>query len=165
MVTARYRWDTPTLRRGFALHRRMQWTTKLVLLFAVGITCWGISDALTATHWISAVPPLFFGLFLLFGSGPLAAWQFDRAARRSPSFGSEMIYTFDPEQIVNSGEGHHSTFTWKKLYSATVAEEGILLYPNKNLFHWIPVTAFASPTDIAIVQSYLQQNGVPTRTA
>jgi hypothetical protein len=74
-----------------------------------------------------------------------------------------MTYTFDPEQIVNSGEGHHSTFTWKKLYSATVADEGVLLYTNKNLFHWIPATAFASPSDIATVQTYLQQNGVRTR--
>lgn len=165
MVTARYTWDTPTLRKGFALHRRTQRATKLVLLVAIGLIGWGVYDALTAKHWISAVPPLLFGLFLLFGSGPIASWQFDRAARRSPSFGSEMTYTFDPEQVVNSGEGHHAIFTWKTLYSATVTEEGILLYPNKNLFHWIPVTAFASPSDIAIVRSYLQQNGVPTRTA
>jgi len=76
-----------------------------------------------------------------------------------------MTYTFDPEQIVNSGEGHHSTFACKKLYSATVTDEGVLLYTNKNLFHWIPVKAFASPADIATVQAYLQQNGVRTRNA
>jgi hypothetical protein len=165
MVTARYTWDTPTLRRGFALHRRTQRATKLVLLVAVGFTCWGAYDAVTAEHWISGVPLLIFGLLLLFGSRPIAFWQFGRAVRRSPSFGSEMTYTFDAEQIVSSGEGHHATFTWKTLYSATVADEGILLYANKNLFHWIPVTAFASPSDITTVQSYLQQNGVATRNA
>jgi hypothetical protein len=92
-------------------------------------------------------------------------WQFSRAVRRSPSFGSEMTYTFDPQQIVNSGGGHHATFTWKKLYSATVAPDGILLYTNKNLFHWIPVTAFASPSDIATVQVYLNENSVRTQNA
>jgi hypothetical protein len=165
MITARYTWDIPTLRTGFAVHRKTQRATKLILLIAIVFICWGAYDAITSEHWISGVPLLFFGSLLLCGSRPLALWQFSRAVRRSPSFGSEMTYTFDPEQIVNSGEGHHSTFTWKKLYSATVTDEGVLLYTNKNLFHWIPVTAFSSPSDIATVQTYLLQNGVRTRNA
>ena len=165
MITARYTWDIRTLRKGFAIHRKTQRATKLILLIAIIFIFWGAYDAITSEHWITGMPPLFFGCLLLFGSRPLAFWQFSRAVRRSPSFRSEMTYTFDPEQIVNSGEGHHSTFTWKKLYSATVSDEGVLLYTNKNLFHWIPAAAFASPSDITTVRSYLEQNGIRIRNA
>jgi hypothetical protein len=165
MMTARYTWDMDTLRKGFAAHRKTQRATKLVSLVAAVFLCWGAYDAIRSEHWMSGLPLLFFGSLLLFGSKPLAFWQFSRAVRRSPNFGSEMTYTFDPEQIVNFGEGHHSTFTWKKLYSATITDQGVLLYTNKNLFHWIPVTAFASPSDIATVRTYLEQNGIRTRNA
>jgi hypothetical protein len=165
MITARYTWDIPTLRRGFAVHRRTQRATKLVLLIGIVFMGWGVYDALTSEHWISGMPLLIFGSLLLFAMRPIAFWQFGRSVRRSPSFGSEITYTFDPEQITNSGEGHHAIFTWKKLYSATVTNEGILLYTNKNLFHWIPVTAFTSPSDVTTLQGYLQQNNVATRNA
>src|SRR4051794_20518657 len=156
MVTARYIWDFDTLRKGFLLHRKSQRAAKFILLVAVVFVCWGAYDAIASERWVGGAPLILCGLLLLFGSRPLALWQFRRAVLRSPSYGSEMTYTFDPEQIVNSGEGHHSTFTWKKLYSATVSDDGVLLYTNKNLFHWVPATAFASPSDIATVQAYLQ---------
>ena len=165
MVTARYTWDTDTLGKGFAVHRRTQRVAKFIPLIAFVFLAWGAYDALTSEHGVSGAPLIVFGLLLLFGLRPLAMRQFSRAVRRSPSYGGEMTYMFDPQQIVNSGEGHHATFTWKKLYSATVTRDGILLYTNKNLFHWIPVTAFESPDDMATVQTYLQQNGVRTQRA
>jgi YcxB-like protein len=165
MITARYTWNIDSLRKGFAIHRRTQRATKFIPLVAIAFVAWGAYGSVTSGHWVSGLPLIILGLLLLFGSRPLAMWQFSRAVRRSPSFESEMTYTFDSQQIVNSGEGHHATFTWKKLYSATVTRDGILLYTNKNLFHWIPVTAFASPSDMATVQSYLQDNGVWTQNA
>jgi YcxB-like protein len=163
MVTARYTWDMETLRKGFAVHRKTQRAAKLIPLMALAFVAWGAYDSYTSEKWIVGLPLIAVGFLLLFGSRPLAMWQFGRSVRRSPSYGSAMTYTFDPEQIVNSGEGHHATFTWKKLYSATVTRDGILLYTNKNLFHWIPVSAFESPSDIHTVQSYLTQNGVRTQ--
>ena len=166
MITARYTWEAATLQKGFALHRKGLVQAKVIPWLAVVFIALGICLSLKSGHsWIEGAPPVFFGLLLLVLWRPVAFWQFRRAVRRSPSHGSEMTYTFDPEQVTISGEGHHSTFTWKKLYSATVTDEGVLLYTNKNLFHWIPVTAFPSPSDIATVQGYLQQNGVRTRNA
>jgi hypothetical protein len=165
MVTARYTWNTDALRKGFAIHRRTQRAAKLIPLLAIAFVAWGAYGSYSSAQWASGLPLVVLGLLLLFGFRPLAMWQFSRAVRRSPSYGGEMTYTFDPQQIVNSGEGHHATFTWKKLYSATVTRDGILLYTNKSLFHWIPVTAFASPSDMATVQSYLQENGVRTQNA
>jgi hypothetical protein len=165
MITARYTWDIGTLRKGFAIHRKTLRAIKLVPIIALFFICWGAYDAITSKQWIDGAVPLFFGSLLLFGARPLAFWQFQRAMRRSPSYGSEMTYTFSPEQIENFGEGHHSTFTWKKLYCATVTDDGILLYTQKTLFRWIPATAFNSPSDIATVRTYLEQNGVRTRNA
>ena len=165
MVTARHMWDIPTLRRGFALHRKTQRATRLIFFGGLALLAWGAYDSITSEHWVSGLPLLFFGSLLLFGSGPIAFWQFGRAVRRSPSFGSVMTYTFDPQQITNSGEGHQASFTWKKVYAATVTADGVLLYTNKNLFHWIPVTAFTSPSDVTTVKTYLRDNDVRTKNA
>ena len=165
MVTARYTWNIDSLRKGFAIHRKTQRAAKIIPLLGIAFVAWGAYDSYTSEKWVSGLPLVALGIFLLFGSTPLAMWQFSRAVRRSPSYGGEMTYTFDPQQIVNSGEGHHATFTWKKLYSATVTRDGILLYTNKNVFHWLPATAFEFPSDITTVQGYLQGNGIRTKTA
>lgn len=165
MITARYTWNTETLAKGFAIHRKAQWAAKVAPLSAVAFIAWDGYASYTSGQWVTGLPLIVVGFLLLFGSRPLAMWQFRRAVRRSRSYGGEMTYTFDSQQIVNSGEGHHATFTWKKLYSATVTREGVLLYTNKNLFHWIPVSAFESPSDLTTVQSYLEENNVPTRNA
>src|SRR4030088_2435609 len=115
MINARYKWEIGTLTKGFAIHRKSLPATKYVPIIAIIFICWGAYDAVTSDHWISGAPLLFLGTLLLFGTRPLAFWQFRRAVRRSPSYGSDMTYTFDPDQIVISGEGHHTTFTWKKL--------------------------------------------------
>jgi hypothetical protein len=163
MITARYTWQIETVCKGFEIHRKTLRATKLIPIMAILFIGWGGYEAITSGHWIAGFPLLLFGTLLLFGAGPLSSWQFRRAVRRSPSYGSEMTYIFDPAQITISGEGHHSTFTWKKLYSATVSPAGVLLYTQKTLFHWIPAAAFTSPSDIATVRSYLEQNGVRTR--
>jgi YcxB-like protein len=165
MVTARYTWDVDTPRKGFAIHRKTQRATKLIPLIAAAFIVWGTYSAVTSEDWTGNLPLVGAGLLFLIGSRPLAMWKFGRAVRRSPSFGSDITFTFDPQQITNSGEGHHATFTWKKLYSATVSRDGILLYTNKNLFHWIPATAFPTPSDVATVRSYLHENGVRTQNA
>src|SRR5438105_3069591 len=121
MFTARYTWNTDTLRKGFAIHRKTQRAAKLIPLLAIAFIGWGVYGSYTSGRWMTGLPLVVLGLLLLFGSGPLAMWQFSRAVRRSPSYGGEMTYTFDPQQIVNTGEGHQATFIWKKLYSATVA--------------------------------------------
>jgi len=160
MVTARYTWNTETLREGFAIHRKTQRAEKLMPLLAIVFVAWGAYDSYTSGHWGTGVPPVVAGLLILFGFRPFMMWQFFRAVRRSPGYCGEITYTFDPQQIVNSGEGYQATFTWQKLYSATVTRNGILLYPAKNFFHWIPAAAFASPADMMTVQDYLQHNNV-----
>ena len=108
--------------------------------------------------------PLFaFGIVFPLAIRPAIYWQFRRNIKRSPSYGCEMTYTFEPGQVTISGDGFHSTFIWNRLYSATVSPKGILLYPQKIVFHWVPASAFASPGDIDTVNSYLQQNGVKTK--
>ena len=165
MITARFRWNVENLRKGFAIHCKTLRMTKLILVMAVVLIGWGAYEAFTSERWVEGLPLVIFGTVLFLGARPLAFWQFRRAARRAPSYDSEITYTFDPQQIVVAGEGHHSTFTWKKLYSATISNDGILLYPQKTLFHWVPVTAFATPSDLASVRGFLEQNGVRTRNA
>jgi hypothetical protein len=163
MITARYVWDITALKDGFRLHYKTSSMWKMVWLGSLVIIAIGAYESVTARDWSHGLPLLVFGVAFPLIARPAIFRQFRRTIRRAPSYGSEITYTFDPEQIMISGEGFHSTFTWKKLYSATVSEKGVLLYTQKILFHWVPVTGFAAPSDIATVSSYLDQNGVRTR--
>jgi|SRR5581483_498721 len=163
MITARYVWDITALKDGFRLHYKTSSMWKAVWLASLVIMVIGGYQSITARDWSHGLPLLVFGAVFPLIVRPAIFRQFRRTIRRAPSYGSEMTYTFDPEQITISGEGFHSAFTWKKLYSATVSEKGVLLYTQKVLFYWVPVTAFAIPADIATVRSYLEQNGVRTQ--
>ena len=44
MITARYTWDIPTLQRGFAVHRRAQRATKLILFMGIVFMGWVYRD-------------------------------------------------------------------------------------------------------------------------
>jgi YcxB-like protein len=165
MITARYTWEIQTLQKALRLHRRTRWQTRLVPVVAITFVGLGVYLAVTAGRsWIDGLPPILFGVLLLLLGGPLVYWQFRRSARRSPSYGCEMTWTFDPQQIGIAGEGFNSTFTWKKLYSASISPAGLLLYPQKNLFHWIPRSAFQSQEDFAAVTSLVRENCARTRT-
>jgi hypothetical protein len=164
MITARYRWEIETLRKAFAIHYKTLWAAKLAVIIGILSLFAGGYKAVTSEHGIESLPLILFGALSL-SARSFAFWQFRRAVRRSSNYGSEMTYMFAPEQVIISGEGHHSTFTWNKLHSATESREGILLYTLKTVFHWIPVTAFPSPSDLATVHSYLEQNGVRIRNA
>jgi hypothetical protein len=163
MIAARYTWNTEALRPGFAVHHRSLTISKVAPIGgAICLLAALYYVAVQSRSWIEGLPFIIFGTFLLFAR-PLAFWQFRRAIMRSPSYGSVITYTFTTDQFAISGEGHDATIAWTKLYSATESKGGLLLYPQKNLFHWIPATAFDSPSDIATVCGYLERHHVPTR--
>ena len=162
-ITAHYIWNIDNVRQGFETHRKLLPLTRVGTFLGISLLAWGAYESITSEYWFQGLPLILFGGFLLFGAGPLALWQFQRTARQVPGYDRQITYTFDPAKVVVSGEDYHSTFTWQNLFSATTSDEGILLYPQKGVFHWIPSSAFDSPTDMATVRSYLEQSGIRKR--
>jgi hypothetical protein len=166
MITARYTCNLENLRRGCETYwttlRYVKLTPLLGIIF-IAAAVYGV----TVTHKIQWADSLYgIGLGLLFLSlRKLTIWQLGRSIERSPQYGTEVNYAFDQEEIVHFGEEHHFTFLWKQLSLAKVTHDGVLLCLGKNVFHWIPSTAFEGPDDMKTIERYLKENGVPSKSA
>ncbi len=163
MVTARFIWNEANLRKGCAVHWKTLdkvWLTPYLGVIFIAASIYGA----LYTHpdeWADSLYGIFLGI-LFFTLRPLTLWQLGRTLRRSPYFGTEMTYTFAPDQVVNFGEKHYSAFAWRRLESVVVTRDGLLLSINKNLFHWIPAIAFESPSDMKTVEGYLKEKRIRT---
>jgi hypothetical protein len=164
MVTVHFTWNWENLSKGCEIYwktLRRVWLTPYLGAIFVAASIYGA----LYTHpneWTESLYGIFLGL-LFFCLRPLTVWQLGRAIRRSSHYGTEMIYTFDPDKVANFGEKHFGAFAWKQLESAVVTQEGILLCPSKNLFHWIPAAAFTSPDDMKTVEGFLKDHGIRTK--
>lgn len=163
MVTAHFTWNLENLRKGCAMHWKTLDKVWLTPYLGIIFLAAGIYGAfIHPGEWKELLWGVLLGLLFL-SLRRLTLWQLERVIRRSPHYGTEMTYTFDPHKIANFGDKHYTFFGWKQLASATITHDGILLCVNKNLFHWIPVTAFESPSDMKTVEGYLKENEIRTR--
>jgi len=163
MITARYTWDLPTLRPGLALYLKSHWTIKVLLVASLAFLVFGLWLGFTSrSGWIDIVPIFSFAAVLFF-IPLLLRWKFSRAVRRSPFYGNEMNWTFDPEHLSLASDGLNTTLAWKKLVSATLSSQGILLYLSKQSFYWLPLSAFSSPADFQALQDLITQTGIPVK--
>jgi len=74
-----------------------------------------------------------------------------RNIRRMPNWGKEVDWTLDEKSIHAEGDGFTFTQDWSTIYSVTIAKEGLLVYPQKRLFYWLPLEGFATQTEFATV--------------
>lgn len=59
-------------------------------------------------------------------------------------------------RIINLTE---STCSWELIQGVLDTPKGFLLYPQKNIFHWLPKQAFTKEEDIALF-AFIAQNNV-----
>jgi len=166
MIQAHYIWDLTSLDRGIALHLRSNVVARMAPLGALVLVVYAAFEFTTSKlPLVDGLPPLTVGMLLLAGIRPMMRWQFRRAIRRAPTYGCEMNWEFSPERAMISGADSEASFPWKMLHSAVVSADGMLLYPQKNLFHWIPASAFASPEEYAEACAIVEAAGVKVRKA
>ena len=59
--------------------------------------------------------------------------------------------------VTGLGKGDMS---WKYFLKVVETNDGFLFYPLKNLFHWIPVTAFASADCMEQLRNLIRKNAI-----
>jgi hypothetical protein len=72
-----------------------------------------------------------------------------RFYRKLPAYGLNVEVTFSEDAVSTHTSKSEGRMSWDLFQSAILAKEGLLLYPNKFNFHWIPRSAFSSPEDFA----------------
>jgi YcxB-like protein len=101
--------------------------------------------------FLAVFPFAFLGLLLLL-IPQFTLWIFRRQFRLNPSKNVEIIWTFTEDGLGSQGEGFNSNMDWRKVFRFVDTEKGFLIYPQKNLFFWIPFVGFTGPNEIEAVR-------------
>jgi hypothetical protein len=137
--------DLATMEQGWRWHRRgratlARWAPVLGVLLLV------CAAVLAATD--PQVRPLA-AFFLVLGvwylvRGAVMLRLFRRTVRKMPLFGATVRWELDDGRLRMNAAGNRSDTGLASLHLARPTPEGLLLYPQKNLYYWLPRSAFAS---------------------
>jgi len=91
----------------------------------------------------------------------LKIWFAKRKIRRMPNLGEKVTWTFDENQMTGTGDGSSFSHSWDTIHSATLGREGLLIYPKKGIFYWIPSLAFSKPEEFeqarALIRAHVKE--------
>ncbi len=96
------------------------------------------------------------GLVLLFRRW-IQGWMFKQRLRQIPGYGEKMHWRLSESGFHQKIQEDEATGKWENLYETVTTPEGFLLYPQKNLFYWIPLEDFASVEDAERLEQILQE--------
>lgn len=122
-------------------------------MVVLGLASW----LFTHKFLTSALPNIVLGLSL-FCLGPLTAWVVRRRFKDNPCNGVEVTWAFNAEEFNSTGEGFNQMQSWKKVYEFLDTPAGFLIYPQKNLYYWIPFSGFSTHQEFENVRAIAKAN-------
>ncbi len=101
--------------------------------------------------------------FLLLGvlAVTLPLWRIPlvkRNIRRMPNFGKTINWTMDEAGLRGQGEGFEFSQDWSTIYSATITPDGFLVYPQKQMYYWMPSLGFAKREDVETAENLITRH-------
>lgn len=167
---AKYRWTHEELSRSMRHHYRLKLRRVLllmrvfsiVLLSFLGIVllAWALLPSTSAPPFWALLLLAAFCFYWLF-IDRLNAWNSSRGFRKRPDANTETEWQFSNDEIKTRSEFGEATFHWKSFIKVIDAGDGFLFYSLKNLFHWLPFSAFESPQCIETVRELVRRSGIP----
>lgn len=117
-----------------------RWTFKLI----TGIGIFLLLILLTSINELTEFPwlPLGFGLFMTIGL-PISLYFASKRNYKSDGRISEtIVYEFDSDNFLVTGESFNSKLSWSKVYSVTESEDWIVIWQNKQMANLVPKRDF-----------------------
>jgi hypothetical protein len=145
MFSANYKLTTKELLTSINTHQKKsrtiaKWCLMLLILF-FAIQQYFENGVIVA--FILAMPLLL--LFVIVWK--VAAYQMESNVRKNPHLGEHITFTFDEEGIQAEGESFFWTLAWKGIIQIVSTPQGLLLYPQPQIFYWIPRDAIVEEYD------------------
>ncbi|MCO6044620.1 YcxB family protein [Aeoliella sp. ICT_H6.2] len=143
-ITVRYVWTADELVKATQFHRRSILRRGFAIaieIFLAVLALIGLAIVVSG-HYAGYLLLVGGGLALLLslvGTTWLLRWQF----HRRPDRHTEITWIIDAIQLKNQHDLGRTEFTWAAISKMTHTPEGILLYPNDQVFYWLPRHGFA----------------------
>jgi hypothetical protein len=148
MIGATTRIDLPTMCEGRRWHWRASGPLRL-LAPALGVLHLGVGVALMSSGESGRVLP---ALFLVFGCylvmrQALLGIRFRGQVKAMPQYGQPMVWRLGEGRVeIDVGESR-SSVSYDDFWKIGVTPAGILFYPQKEQYLWLPRGAFARAED------------------
>lgn len=122
------------------------WVRRLLLLLIVLVPLYLLLALVAGGRRLDPKPLLLLGAVLLLRrvSLPFFQWWF---RRRYPAYKQDIRWKFHQEGFVQDTGSGERMLLWSAIHRCTLTPDGFLIYPRREHFSWIPVTAFRSPDD------------------
>lgn len=143
-ITVRYIWTADELVKATQLHKRAGFRRgfRLALqVFFAAIALLGVALVLSVDYAGYAL--LVGGTLALILSVTSNSWILRWRFNRRPDNQAEITWTIDADQLKNQHDMGRTEFTWKAIAKVVKTPEGLLMYPNDQLFYWLPRHGFA----------------------
>lgn len=150
MIEAKYVLSAAELMRGVDFHLRRklklaQNTPIFAALFLILFVLIYRNAQLSVLPWLL--------IFIIAGFGLVYPWLLKLAIKRSfrklPDFNKEMFFAFAEDHLFIKTADGESRRSWDSLSEAIIGQDGMLIYLQPALFHWLPASAFKPPADFA----------------
>lgn len=163
-VTARFVWTADDLITGrkhllkLRRRRRLVLLAIAILLFVIGIRL------LTGRHdpLHDLAPPVIGGMvggLATFATLiPFMNWKIRRDFAKRPDANMEIVWEISDDGIRTSSPIANSEIKWPIFQKVIAAPVGILFMPNAQIFHFLPLRAFATPADFEEVKALAQKH-------
>ncbi|HEX2948786.1 MAG TPA: YcxB family protein [Armatimonadota bacterium] len=150
-ITIRYTWDIDEYLAAFSAHnrralRRPSHIAILVCFLLIAIA--SIVAGFLEKRWWRVL----LGVVLL-AYQPLSTAVVRLVLRfnysRRPDKNRKIVWQFSPERITIESQQNQAEFSWEALDVVVESPKGFLLYPNQEMFYWVPKAAFPNQDALA----------------
>ena len=151
-IYLKYSWHTEDIVKAYKYHRRSSMAFK-ILDFAyptIGITNIALGlYGVVIEQRLESVGSIIFGLFFL-SINKIQLYFYGRSFKKLNYENKQVEWEISQDKILHRMLNlSESTFSWNLIHGVSDTPEGFLLYPQQNMFYWLPKKAFASKEDIA----------------
>ncbi|WP_420643355.1 hypothetical protein [Candidatus Leptofilum sp.] len=156
MIEARVVLTEAIVLQGFMLHFKYRQRFLRILPLLGGLmVLFAMINMFQGSPIITLMPALLPGLFLV--ALPLILQQLaKRNASRVPMLGQEIVWQLNKQGLAGTSPAREFTKAWTKLDDALITDEGILLYAQRAVSHWLPMAAFATEADFQQAKQLVQ---------
>ncbi len=106
-----------------------------------------------------ALPVVLFlcGLWFL-GRKYFLGLKFANSVKKMPSFGKKVVWSFSENEFQVKSDLSDSKILYSALFKTVITPAGFLLYPQKEIYHWVPKSCFSDTAAFDKVKEFLEGN-------
>ena len=151
-IDLKYLWKTEDIVKAYKYHRQSSIAYRIIDIayLVIGISNIGIGlHGIFVEQRLESISSIIFGLLFL-TIKRIQLYFYARSFKKLNYENKQVEWEISGDKIIHRMLNlSESTFSWDLIHGILDTPDGFLLYPQQNMFYWLPKYSFASKEDIA----------------